>query len=178
MVEFTSDWFSTAIPGIQHTLKGRNPQTILEIGSWEGRSACWFLNTYPEATITCVDTFEGSLEHHDMDVAGIKNRFLKNTKEFENRVIMRQGHSSKMLYGLDPESFDLVYVDGSHEEDDTLMDLVLSYGLLKPSGILLVDDYAGGNTGVRKAVDKFAAAFSNKIQSILYGYQVHFIKLS
>lgn len=178
MGDFTSDWFTTSIYGIQRTLKTHDPKRILEIGSWEGRSACWFLETYPEATITCIDTFEGSPEHDGMDVAGIKNRFLKNTEHCKDRVTIRQGLSSKMLYGLDPESFDLVYVDGSHDEDDTLMDLVLSYGLLKPGGILLVDDYAGGFPGVRKAVDKFAAAFSKKIQSVLCEYQVHFIKLS
>jgi predicted O-methyltransferase YrrM len=180
MGDFTSDWFSSSINGIRRTLESRRPpKRILEIGSWEGRSACWFLETFPDSTITCVDTFEGSPEHHDMDVAGIKARFLKNTARFGDRVTIRQGHSSRELYGLEPESFDLVYVDGSHAEDDTLMDLILSFGLLRPGGVLLIDDYGGtAFPGVRRAVDKFAAAFHKKIQSVLCEYQVHFVKLS
>ena len=179
MGDFTSDWFSTSIDGIQRTLKRHDPKSILEIGSWEGRSACWFLETYPEATITCVDTFEGSPEHSGMDVAGIRERFLKNTRPYWDRITVKQGHSSRELYGLKPESFDVIYVDGSHEEDDTLMDLILSFGLLKPGGVLLIDDYGGVSfPGVRKAVDKFAAAFCKKLQSVLCEYQVHFVKLS
>ena len=174
---FTTDWFSSAINGICRTLNDHNPTHILEIGSWEGRSACWFMETYPQAHITCVDTFEGSPEHIDMDVAGIHSRFLNNTAKYKDRMTVLQGQSSKMLYGLTPEFFDVIYVDGSHAEDDTLMDLVLSYGLLKKGGFLLVDDYHGGDPGVKLAVDAFTSAFSSKVKCVLKEYQIHFIKL-
>lgn len=171
---FTSDWFSTAIPGIQRTLAGRSPKNILEIGSWEGRSACWFLKTYPDATITCVDTFEGSVEHEGLDVTGIKDRFVANTQQYTDRVIIRQGLSSRVLYGLEPESFDLVYVDGSHEGPDVLMDLALAYGLLKPGGIMLVDDVNGQFPGVTQAVIAFVSVIP--LYCVLNEYQVHFVK--
>lgn len=180
-MEFTSDWFSGAIDGIQRTLRDYCPHrvsNVLEIGSWEGRSACWFLDAFPEARITCVDTFAGSAEHVGLDVGGIKQRFLKNTASFGDRVTIREGESSKMLYGLDPESFDVIYVDASHTEQDTLIDLVLAFGLLKKGGILLVDDYSQpAFPGVRAAVDKFALVFSDRIRSVLCEYQVHFIKI-
>jgi predicted O-methyltransferase YrrM len=172
---FTSDWFSTAIPGIRRTLAGRSPpKTILEIGSWEGRSACWFLEQFPEAVITCVDTFRGSIEHEDMDVAGVKDRFLKNTERYADRVVIRQGRSSCVLYGLDPESFDLVYVDGSHQGPDVMMDLALAYGLLKPGGVMLVDDVNGPFPGVTQAVNAFATVMP--LRCVLNEYQVHFVK--
>lgn len=173
---FTTDWFSGAIDGIERTLRGRNPTEILEIGSWEGRSACWFLERFPEARLTCVDTFQGSVEHEGMDVAGIKERFEHNTRPYADRLRVLEGESSKMLYVLPPESFDVVYVDGSHEEDDALMDLVLSFGLLRPGGVLLVDDYEGGNFGVKAAVDAFASAFCNRVSCVLCEYQIHFVK--
>jgi predicted O-methyltransferase YrrM len=181
MGDFTSDWFSTAIPGISRTLQGHNPKKILEIGSWEGRSAVWFLENFPESKIICVDTFKGSPEHHDaaLDVAGIKGRFMNNTKRFGDRVVIREGHSSRVLFGLGPDSFDLAYVDGSHTELDTMTDLVMSFNLLKPGGIMLVDDFdQPAFPGVRAAVDKFATIYSSRIEVTHVAYQVHFVKKS
>lgn len=176
---FTSDWFSAAIPGIERTMGAhcRDPRDILEIGSWEGRSACWFLDRFPDARITCIDTFAGAPgEYVGFDVDGILRRFLHNVAEFGERVTLRHGPSSRELYGLAPESFDVIYVDGSHAEDDTLFDLVVSYGLLKPGGVMLVDDYRGGHEGVRRAVDAFAKAFAGTLECVLQAYQIHFVK--
>ena len=182
--QFSADWFSSAIDGIERTLGShmpRRPTTgpkILEIGSWEGRSACWFLERFPDARITCIDTFDGAPgEYTGLDVAGVKSRFMRNVAEFGDRVTVRQGPSSRELYGLEPESYDLIYVDGSHAEDDALLDLVLSYGLLKKDGVMLVDDYRGGHEGVRRAVDAFAAAFSRRMRCVLLEYQAHFVKV-
>lgn len=178
-MEFTSDWFSNSIPGISKTLEGKDIRKILEIGSWEGRSAVWFLESFPESKIVCVDTFQGSPEHHDaaLDVAGTKGRFMNNTKKFGNRVVIREGHSSRVLFGLGPESFDLAYVDGSHTEIDTMTDLVMSFNLLKPGGIMLVDDFdQPAFPGVRAAVDKFATIYSSRLDVVHVAYQVHFVK--
>jgi predicted O-methyltransferase YrrM len=183
--EFTSDWFSGAIHGVSrslcHAQTQAQPMRILEIGSWEGRSACWFLETFPEATIVCVDTFQGSEEHvaAGLDISGIKGRFLRNTAPHADRVTLLEGHSSSMLYGLEPCSFDCIYVDGSHTEQDTFMDLMLSWGLLKPGGILLVDDYdQPAFPGVRRAVDTFATVYSDRLRLLLREYQIHFLKVA
>lgn len=188
---FTVDWFSNSAPGIAETLSQvacraqSDPRTFfcafLEIGSFEGLSACWFLQTYPESTIVCVDTFEGSVEHHEagMDMTRVEERFVQNTAPFGDRVTVLKGHSSKVLYGLEPESFDCIYVDGSHREDDTLMDLIMSYGLLKKGGALLVDDYSNQVfSGVKRAVDHFHHTFSGRIEVVFTGYQIHFIKVA
>lgn len=179
-MDFTSDWFSHSVPAIQQSLRllDRPPRQFLEIGSWEGRSACWVLETFPDATITCVDTFQGSPEHVDLDVANIRDRFLRNTAAHASRVTLKQGTSSVQLFGLEPESFDVAYVDGSHEEDDVLADVVMSFLLLRRGGLLLVDDYANpAFPGIRRAVDKFASSFSGRIRSVFCGYQVHFLKV-
>lgn len=61
---FTSDFFKGNIPNWERWLapfKGQ-PVTALEIGSYEGRSACWLLEnilTHPDARLLCVDTFTG-----------------------------------------------------------------------------------------------------------------------
>src|SRR5262245_14665967 len=54
---FTQDWFTHNVPNwepVLHRLKGR-PSEILEIGSYEGRSAVFLMQFLPHCRITCVD---------------------------------------------------------------------------------------------------------------------------
>jgi predicted O-methyltransferase YrrM len=63
-LRFSYDWFSTRIPQWERQVAGRfagKPGLrFLEIGSFEGRSACWLLQnvlTDPSVRLTCVDPF-------------------------------------------------------------------------------------------------------------------------
>ena len=40
----------------------KTPVRIVEIGSWEGRSALFFLKYLPYSRIVCIDTFQGTAE--------------------------------------------------------------------------------------------------------------------
>jgi hypothetical protein len=62
--DFTSDWiwkhywiWRRVLSPLRHL-----PAKILEIGSFEGRSAMFFLKYLPRSTIVCIDTFEGTPE--------------------------------------------------------------------------------------------------------------------
>jgi hypothetical protein len=63
MPQFTSDWFSNALVNFDYITnylqKQKTVDSILEIGSHEGRSTCWMLeNMLAETgTITCIDPF-------------------------------------------------------------------------------------------------------------------------
>jgi len=39
------------------------------------------------------------------------------------------------------DSFDMIYVDGSHEPQDVIVDCVLAFRLLKKGGLMIMDDY-------------------------------------
>jgi len=178
---FTVDWFSRNASACLRTLGVAGIHTaqpslqFLEIGSFEGRSAVWFLTQFPNAALTCIDTFQGSEEHSDIDMGDVETRFWNNLRPFSERVTVLRGHSSVVMYGLNPASYDCIYVDGSHTEADTLIDLVLAYGLLKPGGVLLVDDYnQPAFPGVRRAVDHVTSVIP--LTCIHKGYQIHFIK--
>ena len=63
---FSTDWAAAhffAWAELLHPLPDK-PLRILEIGSWEGRSALFFLNYLPRSRITCIDPFGGNVEHH------------------------------------------------------------------------------------------------------------------
>ena len=148
MGEFSNDWFSyraiefaSSLGHLRHV-----PVRILEVGSFEGLSALWFLLFFPADThLVCVDTFEGGAEHHVEGepreyLLGLKDRFLRNTAFASWRIDVRVGKSEQVLFGLQPQSFDVAYVDGSHHAADALTDLVMCFHLLKPGGIMLIDD--------------------------------------
>lgn len=155
--------------------------SLLEIGSYEGRSAVWFLEhvlTHPKAKITCVDTFKGDSQQVGMGVSqeNIKERFLDNTRAYEDKVTAIQGRSHDILKTL-KQDYDIVYVDGSHYQTDVLEDMVLAFDVLKPGGIMVCDDY--GMTYEteellfvpRLAIDAFVSVFEPKIETIHVGWQ-------
>lgn len=186
--EFTTDWFTWNIPCITESMaKAKLPSTfkLLEIGSWEGRSTCWFFENYPSVHITCIDTFQGGIEHQGMDqLKTIEEKFYKNTEEYKDRRTVLKGPSAHMLFKAgEPESFDVIYVDGSHASWDALTDIVLSMQLLKKGGLMMIDDYDWASdvndligTSPKPAVDAFLTLMRDKYQLIHFDYQCHFIK--
>ena len=85
-------------------------------------------------------------------------------------------------------SFDLVYIDGSHLACDVLCDAVLGFRLLKTGGVMIFDDYnwhEGLRSGIdlmrcpKPAIDAFTTLYFNKIQIISAPlYQIYIQKIS
>jgi|RhiMetdeSRZDD1v2_1073273.scaffolds.fasta_scaffold79045_3 Methyltransferase domain len=184
---FTTDWFTQNIPIWASALKayaGKPGVQYLEVGTWEGRSVLWTLDnilTDPTSHATAIDPFiddPGWPQSKD-----IKGTFLSNLRLSgqADRVSVIVGFSQIELRKLPLESYDVIYIDGSHRSDDTLEDLVLSSRLLKPNGVLIMDDYrlyAFGN-GYRSwfdrpqfSMDAFHAAFRDRFAVLHYDYQV------
>ena len=158
---FTQDWFSKYIPMWDLLLTHQKPGKILEIGSFEGRSACYLIEKCAalvegEISITCVDTWEGSIEHRAgapvAPVMGdVERRFDRNTRlalaKAARPVALRKlkQNSRDALAGLiaagAQESFDLIYIDGSHEAPDVLADATMAFPLLRVGGTMIFDDY-------------------------------------
>ena len=164
----------------------REVRDILEIGSWEGMSALYFLNFFPECSITCVDTFAGSAEHKDpsspsfaVDLLGVEGRFDRNTSEYGDRVSKIKVRSACALDALAEQhrAFDLIYVDGSHRRADVMADSVLCWCLLRVGGILIWDDWrwcedAPSEEKPKDAIDLFRRAFSPCMTTLHSGYQL------
>ncbi len=95
--QFHTDWTSWHFPNWMRLLTPfrDRPARMLEIGSWEGRSAIFFLNYLPQVRLTCVDTFAGGQEHQEAAartaeeaamLAGVEARFDANTSVFSTRL--------------------------------------------------------------------------------------------
>lgn len=177
-MKFTQDWFSQNIPNFRQIAATTSIQRILEIGSFEGLSTCWMLqNMLPEdGSITCVDTFGGGIEHQHLDMSHTKDLFLENTAEAcgrEQSVVLHEKQSIEALLDLysDHETFDFIYVDGSHESINVLEDSVLAWRMLRKGGVMLWDDYRGG-AGVSVAVDAFLRVYGPCLEMVLENYQI------
>jgi Methyltransferase domain len=138
--DFTEDWMSYHVPNWERILapfKGKPSVRALEIGSFEGRSAIWFLEnilTDARASITCIDIF---------DDATIESRYDKNiaASGVANKVKKIKASSQIALREMQLGAYDFIYIDGSHIAKDVLIDAVLSWELLKPDGVVIFDDY-------------------------------------
>ena len=183
--EFTEDWFSGYIPIWNEIVAQIKPSRILEIGSFEGRSTCYLIETSGasrDLEIHCVDTWEGGAEHREIDMSGAEQRFRKNT----SLAVASVKHKVELIIHKKPSflalaelvaagrvsSFDMIYVDGSHQAPDVLSDAVLSFHLLRTGGLLVFDDYLWSMEGPGKqdpfnmpkpAIDSFVNIYQRKL---------------
>ena len=180
--EFTQDWTKANIHIWRDVLRPfiDVPAHFLEIGSFEGRSTTWFLDnilTHPEAHITCVETFGGSIEHAQLDLSELEQRFDRNIARHAGKITKAKGHSRFLLRQLPIGSFDFAYVDGSHEAPDVLMDAMLVWDLVKPGSMVMFDDYRGGTPGVRHAVNAFMDCMTGRYELVRQEYSVTLAKI-
>jgi Methyltransferase domain len=189
--DFTYDWFSRAIPDWQRELVpmvGAAGLRFAEVGVYEGRATVWLLRnvlTHPSARLDCIDSFiwhprDGRPAGTDMQA--VKRRFLSNINltGAADKVRLIEARSDDGLCALPTSSYDCIYIDGSHRAPDVLSDAVLSFRLLKPTGLLIFDDYQiarirGEEPSLddpKLAVDAFLAVYARRLEIVWAGYQV------
>ena len=182
--DFTEDWFvrhAARWEQIFAELEGHAAR-VLEIGSYEGMSATFFLWRLPDSLLICVDTFEGGLENRPAeDLSELERKFDTNVAMIDkSRVTKRVGDSKRILADLVAENttFDLIYVDGSHLGLDVLADAALSWQLLRPGGFLVFDDCRWAELGddplLRPgvAIEAFRTLIAGKYDVVLDGHQL------
>lgn len=147
---FDTDWFTKKIPlwvMIFHSegLYLRPRLNCLEIGSWQGLSALFLLTELPNASLTCIDTWEtkGSPENghrEDLALSG-RQTFQENLAKQKEKVEEFQGTSDEYFASqINRGRFDFIYIDGSHKSQNVLKDAVNSFLSLEQHGILVFDD--------------------------------------
>ncbi len=148
--------------------------TILEIGSYKGRSTNFLLHgarrikkLYALDTFTNIDMSEGPKNTY--------GDFLANIKKFGSSVVIVRGLSSdsKNINKI-PLDIDLIFLDADHSYSAVKLDIANFIKNLKPKGLFVFHDY-GNPTGVKKAVDEFIhngkLIKSHQIDSMLVTYK-------
>ncbi|WP_245232418.1 class I SAM-dependent methyltransferase [Pasteurella sp. WM03] len=178
---------------------------MLEVGSFEGRSTVHFLEKalefHRKIEIHCIDSWEGGREHIGRwDMSSVENRFDHNLNlacqklnKSKIAITKHKGYSHPKMIELLANSynnyFDFIYVDGSHEAPDVLLDALLAHKLVKINGIIAFDDYLWSPNKpteddhyllVKPAVDHYVNTYQRKVHVLqgLPGYQLYVQKLT
>lgn len=156
---------------------------ILEIGSYEGISACFFsdeLLTHPDSKLVCVDPFDMHDEHTTL-TSETETRFLNNIRQSRNYDKVRLYRMTSDHYFTNiiekDASFDFVYIDGSHVPEQVVRDIHHAFSYTRISGIIWLDDYRG-NMDICNAINGCLNTIYDRIEIIHQGYQLAFRKLS
>ena len=174
---YTSDWTSYNYSNWETWFvpyRGQPNLHILEIGSFEGRSAVWFLEnvlTHSGAQLVCVDPMP-------WPVNPPRPRFMHNIQRTgrASQVTLIQERSEIALTQLLPASFDIIYIDGAHDAINVLADGIYSWELLKVGGLMLFDDYLWEpdkpeHSRCQRAIDLLLKHFGDRKTLIHQGYQ-------
>lgn len=192
---FCTDWTSWHFP-IWMKLLGpyrERPARMLEIGSWEGRSALFFLNYLPQLQLTCVDTFAGGQEHQEAaaesaesaeTLRSIELRFDDNTKAFSGRLekIKASSVDALIALGVAERRFDIAYIDGGHRAREVYADCTLAWPLMAPGGLMILDDYQWAEMpdpmdNPKPGIDAFLKAIEGQYRMIHNDYQLAITRL-
>jgi hypothetical protein len=74
---------------------------------------------------------------------------------YGDRSIILRGLSKMMAERIQPQSLDMVYLDGAHYYDGVVADLYAYINKVKRGGIVAGHDYLSPDYGVKEAVDRF-----------------------
>lgn len=140
----------------------RSCWTIVEIGSWLGRSARALADNMPVAGLLyCVDKWDGML------APGLSGggwtpetcyaAFLKHMKgcRFET---FRVSSLEAATY-FQPGHLDMIFIDADHSYDAVKADILAWKPLLAPGGVLCGHDFSKEFDGVRRAVAELLPGF-------------------
>ena len=143
---------------------------VLEIGSFEGRSALFWMEFLRRSRLTCVDVFLSR---------DVEARFDQNIAEYRDRIAKLVMPSAAALPRLEQAGarFDLIYIDGSHRLMDVYRDSTLCWPLLKSGGILIWDDYEWTKPGreldrPKPAINHFLRQHASELLELHRGYQI------
>lgn len=155
---------------------------MLEVGCFEGRSTMWFADKLDKSnlsTLHCVDNWKGGEEversNLNFDMGVVCDNFYKNiaTHQHEMQIVAHRYDSELFLCTQMPRFyrfFNFIYLDGSHTQKDTLVDMTLCMSMLNNGGVLIVDDYmnnmATNNPLLRPkdAVDFIVKSFGDEVE--------------
>ena len=142
---------------------------ILEIGVAQCGTGIQILEEYPNFNYTGVDKweFDKTLQHEGNKIRnwnsqekwdGIYQTVLDNTKKFGDRcnIIRECSHEFLPTYN---KKFDFIHIDGDHSTEGVYQDLLLCKGLLKPNGIMWMDDIE--LSSVKQGVNQFLEEYTN-----------------
>ena len=159
---FGRDWFykSEIYQNAKYFLDYKNKLEILEIGSYEGLSTTYFIDSFlskPNSKITVVDPFLLYSENDHktiLDNIQIRNFFFNVSKSAYPDKVQYLGLTSDKFFEVNKKKYNFIYIDGMHTKEQIPKDIINSWESLLKDGIIWMDDYLGNHGKLKKIFDK------------------------
>lgn len=134
---------------------------IAEIGTHFGRSAKMMLDASQGSTVLCVDPFL-------YDGTEMTARYFLREEVALGRCEIKKERAFVAAYEFKGErQFDMVFLDGGHEEWEVADDIKVWLPLVRPGGLLCGHDMRNETfPGVLKAVEKLLPGYTEPVKSI------------
>lgn len=161
------------------------PVRALEVGAFDGVSANLMLDLlfpHPESRVFCIDPFLPDPTTPEVNEQTRRDFFENQSRGgHEGQIELLEGLSVEVLAWMIAsegywDSFDFIYIDGSHRARDVLSDAVMSWPLLKYGGVMAFDDYEwpGGEGPLgrpKPGIDAFSSVFGPELLLVKGGYR-------
>jgi glycosyltransferase involved in cell wall biosynthesis len=135
--------------------KAKTVNTILEVGSWKGRSTHALLSGC-KGTVTAVDTFKGTDDEGDLTNSigkkeDIYAQFQANVGHFKNLEVFKMT-SEEAAEKFKDRKWDMIFIDANHTYEGVEKDIEMWKD--KATIIISGHDYCPAWPGVMKAVEE------------------------
>ena len=144
-------------------IKETNSKHVLEIGMAYGLSSLFILqslkyfnnkskNDKNEYSLTSIDPFQ-STQWNNLGIENLVNAHLINN----HKLIEEKSYITMPSLVQQKKQYDMIFIDGWHTFDYTLLDLFYSFLLLKKNGYIVIDDalHPGVNKVVKYVQDNY-----------------------
>ena len=133
-------------------VREKQPQAILEIGTWNGRRALEMLMASPDSKYYGFDLFEDADAITDAEEKNVKPHYtLRGVKAYLDGfdVVLHKGNTRETLAKF-REPVDFVWLDGGHSIETIRSDWENVQRVLVPGAVVLFDDYYTGGIDTTK----------------------------
>jgi len=140
------------------------PVRFLEVGSYRGVSAQYLLDnflTHPESHL---DIIEPCHQPSPYSVGDNNKTLIDNLQAYPNVNIITK--KSRYMGALEEDTYDFVYLDGSHKNPFVLEDCISAFHVLKIGGLCGIDDHSHYFIEVIQNVNIFTLLYQSYIDIV------------
>ena len=129
------------------------PETVLEVGTWQGTSAACLAAGCPSAAVITIDHHSdpGDADNEDLTMdACNRYRNIAYLKGCSTEMVTKEKPGTRCVFPdvvkfLDGKPLDILYIDGWHRADMAKADYDTYYPLLSKNALIICDDIYGAS---------------------------------